>query len=140
MLRPIDLDQWTRTLWAECRGEPLLGQRAVAFVIFNRYKRPGWWSRQKDDIPDDTIQAVVRDKAQFSCWFDSQLYNLLQVPTTDPVYVDLWNICLDVWYGVIEDPTKGATHYHTLDSHPDWSRGLQPCLEIGNHRFFNNVP
>ena len=62
-----------RTLWGECRGEPKIGQIAVAWVILNRAEQPGWWSKSHTEaIMDDTIEAVCLCPHQFSCWWDSQ--------------------------------------------------------------------
>ena len=38
-----DLDIMALTVWAEARGEPVDGQRAVAWVLRNRAAKPGWW-------------------------------------------------------------------------------------------------
>lgn len=45
----LDLDTMALTVWAEARGEAIIGQRAVAWVIRNRWEQPGWWSRQRGD-------------------------------------------------------------------------------------------
>lgn len=108
-----DLDIATRTVWAEARGEGRDGQIAVAWVIRNRAENPRWWSRNRDDIPDDTIAAVCIDPWQFSCWNANDLNRpkLLALPKTDPLYQRIEAICRDVFEGKLPDPTKKADHY-----------------------------
>lgn len=42
-------------------------------------------------------------------------------------------------HGWLDDPTSGATHYHTRAVSPPWSRGRRPAAEIGRHLFYNDV-
>ncbi|MBK8184730.1 MAG: hypothetical protein IPK63_18385 [Candidatus Competibacteraceae bacterium] len=48
------LTVWAEALWGELR----MGQRAVAWVIRNRYENPGWWSRNRDGIQDDNCGCL----------------------------------------------------------------------------------
>jgi spore germination cell wall hydrolase CwlJ-like protein len=41
--------------------------------------------------------------------------------------------------GLLKDNAEGATHYIGKGANPKWMRGLTPCVEIGAHRFFNDV-
>ena len=138
-----DLQTMTLTVWAEARGEPEEGQRAVAWVIRNRYEHPGWWSRQKGDgIPDDTIAAVCRDKCQFSCWNASDQNNRrLYDPATARTlaYMRIRALCLDVLEAPAkEDPTHGADYYCTraVADKTAWARGKTPVATIGHHQFY----
>jgi len=136
--RPIDLITLARTLWGEARGEPREGQIAIAWVIRNRLEHPGWWSRQRgDDIPDDTIEAVCRDPAQFSCWWDAQA-PLVRTRSLGP-QIELARAVLG---GLEPDPTGGADHYHTIARPeaaatwpPKWAVG-HPGVTIGRHLFY----
>lgn len=69
---PADLDTLARTLWAECRGEPLLGQQAVAWVIRNRALNPGWWTWHKSmklkPVRITAVGGACLSPMQFSCW------------------------------------------------------------------------
>lgn len=58
-----DLDTVALTVWGEARGESMVGQSAVAWVIRNRQANPGWWSR-----PHHTLADVCLASYQFSCW------------------------------------------------------------------------
>lgn len=143
-MKPItefDLNTMALTVWAEARGERLVGIIAVADVIKNRYESPKWWSRHKGDgIEDDTIAAVCRDPKQFSCWNDNDPQSKrLKDPKTlrrrDVQYIK------EVCKAVLKDPesiTKGANHYCRTDwvSRTAWARGKTPTKVIGNHSFF----
>lgn len=135
----LDLDTATRTLFGEGRGEPVEGQIAIVHVILNRTRAPGWWSRHKDDIPDDTIAAVCRDPWQFSCWnpSDPNRAKLLALKPADPAYVKLRHVVEAVIRGEHPDPTGGATHYKRYDIRANWADGRTPTARIGVHQFFD---
>ena len=33
---------------------------------------------------------------------------------------------------------RDATHYHATSVSPAWAKKLEPCLEIGNHKFYTD--
>ena len=143
--RPTETDLITLalTIWAEARGEGRDGQRAVAWVIRNRYQQPGWWSRQRgDDIADDTITAVCRDPYQFSCWHPSDpQYPRLFLPATRERldYLLARKVGEEVLAAPPEaDFTQGADHYCTKNvaRYTRWARGRKPILTLGNHQFY----
>lgn len=138
-----DLDTMALTVWAEARGEMIIGQRAVAWVIRNRFEQPGWWSRQRGDgIPDDTVQAVCRDQWQFSCWnpSDPQSHRLHDPATLCRGDVQaIRKICERVLSeSRDDDPTLGSDHYCTRSIAPNtrWAIGRKPAVSIGNHLFY----
>ncbi len=138
-----DLEIMALTVWAEARGESVKGQRAVAWVIRNRFENPGWWSRNTGDgIPDDTITAVCKDPYQFSCWNPSdpnraRLDNPKTKERTD--YQAILALCDDVLRAdPASDPSRGADHYCTSSvvRHTKWARGRTPVIVIGAHHFY----
>jgi len=137
-----DREVLARTLWGEARGEGRIGMHAVANVIINRFRKPGWWSRDRgDNIPDDTIAAVCLDPHQFSCWNrnDPNRNKLLAVDDSDPSYrvaVELADMAIQ---GVLEDIVKGATSYHTKAIKPYWAKAEKPIAEWGQHLFYGAV-
>ncbi len=140
-----DLGIATRTVFGEARGEEYLGKISVMWVILNRALRPGWWSRQEDDIKDDTIAAVCKDSVQFSCWskaaWNAENYRrMVSATMADTAMRDCAAAVAAVLSGLQPDVTRGATHYHTTDVAPSWSRELTPCFRVGRHIFYNNVP
>lgn len=133
---PDDLDTMVRTLSGECRGESLVGQHAVAWVIKNRaeWKPPAWWGH--------TIGQVCRKKHQFSCWSDanfnaSNLAHMMRLQQTDSEYIALETVCLDVLGDKIVDPTNGATHYRVVGTTASWDQAINETsqVQIGRHLF-----
>jgi spore germination cell wall hydrolase CwlJ-like protein len=118
-------------MWAEARGEPVLGRLAVWWVVSNR-----------SDRRDETPKEVVLARNQFS-WTRSDDPNRSQV-------LDAWKhdpngwLAVDVISSLAEsgyttDPTSGATEYYNPAlSSPSWGRGSPGWKEhtvIGHHVF-----
>lgn len=132
-----ELDTLARTLWGEARGELLIGIVAVAWCILNRVNidlnndnKPDWWG--------EGIIGVCKKPQQFSCWnTDDKNYNkILSVTQDDQSFKTCYLIAQQVLSGLWPDPTNGATHYHTIQSSPYWSKGVKPLVTIGNHVFY----
>lgn len=131
----IDIDTAVRTMYGECRGESALGQRAVAHVIINRWKKPCWWSK-----PDHTIQSVCLAPYQFSCWLksDPNRVKMLALSKDDPTYLKLKMNFLQALRE--EDVTKGATHYYAkYIPAPKWVATATKTFEEGVHLFYKDV-
>jgi spore germination cell wall hydrolase CwlJ-like protein len=88
------------TVKMEAGGEPYEGQLAVAYSVMNRVKA------SKSSV----IDAVLRSH-QFSCWnTDSPTrMNLDTIP--DDVMKNCYKAAAAAYFGLVEDPSKGATHY-----------------------------
>jgi N-acetylmuramoyl-L-alanine amidase len=114
--------------WREGRGEPADGWRGILHVILNRSRRPGWWGQ--------SLASVVLCPKQFSS-FNPGDPNADQMPAADDrVFQQILALAEKVMSGQDEDLTGGATHYHTLDTHPDWDKSMAQTAIIGNHIFF----
>lgn len=140
-----DKQALTLTLWGEARGEPLDGKIAVASVIRNRVKA------------GQSYRAVCLAPFQFSCWNDGDDENhrklmsltrqlLMQEPARDtlqPTFLSCARVADQTIAGITADPTKGATHYVTIDllnAHPPkWLSAMKLTRVIGNHAFFKEV-
>ncbi len=118
-----------QAVYFEARGEPTLGQLAVAHVVLNRVR---------DRRYPNTICAVVfqnenrRNRCQFSFACDGRpdrAYNLVA-----------WNrslkIALKVLAGTGEDITHSATHYHAAYVDPAWASSLTETARFGQHLFY----
>ena len=118
------------TIWGEARGEPLLGQVAVGWVIMNRALDPGWWGTD--------VQSVCLKAWQFSCWHDMQGPRVRAVNDSDPRYTQAMLIAMGiVRHAYPTDPTGGADHYYAdYIPPPKWVYGKEPCLTVGRHRFY----
>lgn len=132
-------DVLARTLWGEARGEKVRGIEAVAAVVMNRVRRAQnrggryWWG--------NSIQQVCQKPWQFSCWNpgDPNRAKLEQVSEQDRTFRICLRVARRAAAGVLDDPTGGATHYHTQNVAPPWARGRTPSASIGNHLFYNDV-
>lgn len=128
-----DIDVLARTLWGEARGEGEEGMQAVAAVICNRARQPGWWGRG--------IAGICQRARQFSCWNadDPNRAALLAVDASDPAFATALRLARLAVAGALPDPTHGATHYHSLSVRPAWAAGQQPCARIGGHLFYRAI-
>lgn len=129
----FDFQIAARTIWAEARGEPEAGQRAIAFVLVNR-RRTGRWGY--------AFASVCVAPKQFSCWndYDTNRGKMLELSDNDPLLIKFVGFLHDALVAV-PDPTAGAMYYYApngLALHPVWAQD-QPYIQIGNHRFFRTV-
>lgn len=123
-----------RTIYGEARGEGWNGMVAVAYVILNRAALGGWWG--------DSIISVAQKPWQFSAWNEGDpnravIENLK--PGDSWIFDKAYEIAGLVIGGDIEDPTGGATNYHTLEITPAWADPSKQVAVIGNHIFYEGI-
>lgn len=119
-------------IYFEARGEPELGQIAVAQVVLNRLKNPAY---------PDTICGVVyqnknrRNRCQFSFACDG-----IRERITDK---GAWAKAQDLAKRVMDDEKTlyiedvgPATHYHATYVRPRWARHMTKKEKIGHHIFY----
>ncbi len=112
-----DLYLLARVVYSEARGEPYLGQVAVAAVVLNRVKSP--------EFPN-TISGVVYQPWAFTAVNDGQI-NLTPNETAKKAAQDAMN----GW-----DPTYGCLfYYNPKTATSSWIRQKETHLEIGSHVF-----
>lgn len=133
--RALEVDVLARTVWGEARGEGSMGMQAVACVVLNRVavaKEHGgyWWG--------DSIVQVCQKPYQFSCWNkdDANYRQLLAVEGTNLHFATAQRIARRAVYGILDDPTGGATHYHAAGVSPAWAKNEKPSAVIGRHIFY----
>ena len=118
-----------RTLYGECRGEPVEGQRAVAHVLWNRLK-DGRWGKN--------LASVCLARLQFSCWnpSDAQRPLMAALSDDDPALKRLADLLADPG----ADPTHGALYYFsdTMIKPPSWAIGMTFLCKIGHHSFYTD--
>lgn len=139
----LDLDFLFRTIYGEARGEPVLGQIAVGFVVCNRAKIAKEYKKLHDKnhplYGSGTPASACTVAYQFSCWNLGDP-NLPIIQALDPTtaegmaFVEAAKTALEE---KILDPSNGATHYHTPDVFPDWAQDQKSCAAIGRHIFYN---
>ncbi len=115
--RETEVEILARLVNGEARGEPYIGQVAVAAVVLNRVKHPSF---------PNTISGVVFQTGAFDAVWDGQ-FDL--EPTADAVRAA--RDAMNGW-----DPTGGCIYYYnpaTATNPWIWTRTVQ--LEIGRHAF-----
>lgn len=112
-------------VYFESRGEPVMGQAAVAWVTLNRARLDGV-----------SICDTVHAKFQFSWTIGSP------APVRDSA---AWKSAVEVavfsMVGYVEDPTYGSTHYlnpDKLDALPTWASAYERVGKLGNHVFYRD--
>lgn len=131
-----DQDIVARTLWAEARSQGILGMVAVACVIQNRAKNPGWWGHD--------LRGVCLARMQFSCWNqnDPQFSSIRADRIIDSAFPKAEIISDILFHNAIADITKGADHYRAEYAHPVWAVGKTPTFTCGNpgaHHLFYKI-
>ena len=132
----LDIDVLARTIWGEARGEGSIGMQAVANVVMNRALiselKGGhyWWG--------NSVVQICQRPYQFSCWNkdDPNYRQLLAAESDDPLFamaIRLSRLAID---HILDDVTKGATHYHAAGISPHWTRNEKPCAVVGRHIFY----
>jgi N-acetylmuramoyl-L-alanine amidase len=111
-------------VYHEARGSSIDDQIATAHVVMNRVASARY---------PDTPCEVVYQSNQFS-WTNDSLPNM---PTNERAYALAEVVAYQVLFGHTEDITNGATHYHTTDINPYWSRYSVNETVIGAHIYMN---
>lgn len=119
-------------IYHESRGEPDLGQIAVAQVTLNR----------ASDNPKEICQAVFQP-GQFSWTAGAKNKNGAIKSRVIPKQGDeSWEkakrIAQDVLAKKHRDITKGASHYHEHHVRPKWTKKMIVVARIGNHIFYRD--
>ncbi len=116
-------------VYYEARGEPYIGQVAVAQVVMNR-ARSGKWSRGLCSV---ISQGVERgEKCQFS-----YMCRTSRAPPVGAMWDRAQEIAIDAVHGrVWLRELVEATHYHTRAVSPVWRTGLDPLGSFGSHVFY----
>lgn len=118
-------------IYFESRGEPVLGQYAVASVTMNRAERN----------PEKVCQTVLA-KSQFS-WTTKMVSNRKLKTAFTPKDEDAWNKAMIIakvtLSGRMMDITKGSTHYHASYVRPYWRKAMPMTLVMGSHIFYRSV-
>lgn len=125
-----DIELFSRLLYGEARGESLEGQKAVACVVMNRVSKGGWFGC--------SLKDVILKRKQFSCFDDNdpncKILKKKEIKNKD--FSLCFSIAEDFLMLGYQDITEGATHYHTKQVTPSWSKNLTFIKEFGNHKFY----
>lgn len=139
---PSQTEVVAAVIWAEARGEGLMGMRMVAEVIENRrmlLRSSGGYGT----IWVRTAYEVVIEPKQFSClntWGAAKLVAFAKASTGPDR--SAWEACLQLAEQLVQGTfenfnwTQGATHYHSVAVRPAWAGKLQCMVEYRNHIFY----
>ena len=124
-------------IYFEARGEPMVGQVAVAQVIMARVNderypnticevvKQGYYYSWNPEIP-------IPDKCQFSFWCDGKPEKIKD----EDAYFWATEVAQAVMVGTLYDTTQGATHYHAYYVQPSWSKKFTQTVRINDHIFY----
>lgn len=118
----------------EAKGEPLVGQMAVAAVTLNRLGNP----RFPKSVCEVVWQGVENGRAncQFSWACDRQGDRPLEdIPWQRAQQVAYRAMFLDPF-----DPTNGALYFHANYVRPLWADEKARIMRIGRHIFYGENP
>jgi N-acetylmuramoyl-L-alanine amidase len=113
-------------IFHEARGEPALGQIAIAWVIENRKQDPRY--------PGTVCQVVEEGGTRLNgCQFSYYCDGVPEWPVDDKRAYGMAFLNA-VLYRMVADPTLGSTNYHASSVSPSW--GSTPTITINNHLFY----
>lgn len=121
-------------IYHEARGEPLVGQIAVAQVVLNRVESPQFPNTICDVVKDGHYNenVPVINKCQFSWWCDGK--------SDTPQDTVRWENSLHLAATLAEKPyldvTEGALYYHATYVKPYWADHFKETVTINNHIFY----
>ncbi|MEH7224257.1 spore cortex-lytic enzyme [Bacillus sp. JJ1566] len=114
-----DIQLLANAVYGEARGEPYIGQVAIAAVILNRLDSPTF---------PDTVSGVIFEPLAFTAVADGQIW-LTPNEQAKKAVVD----AINGW-----DPTGGATYYfNPATATSKWIWGRPQIKRIGKHIFCN---
>lgn len=129
-----ELEVLAKTIYGEARGEPQVGQEAVAFTVLNRIEKRSWWGRD--------IIRVCKYPWQFSCWNsnDPNSATLNTMAGNASELIPFLNVARRVLTGQAQNPIGKATHYYAdYIAPPSWVSGATFVTKIGRHLFYADV-
>ena len=119
-------------MYFEARNESELGKLAVSHVVLNRVSD----KRFPNTVCDVIRQGgeTRRHRCQFSWWCDGRSDR----PRNTSVWKASMAFAKDIYFGLYDDPTKGALWYHADYVKPSWRNSLARGPKIGRHLFYGD--
>jgi spore germination cell wall hydrolase CwlJ-like protein len=117
-------------IYFEARGEPIIGQIAVAQVVLNRVEDWRWPDTVCDVVKENRHPGTLH-RCQFSFYCDG----LPEIVTDQAAWNTAEHIAglmLDGTYTL----TVPATHYHAVQVAPFWSLHYTFLGRVGDHLFY----
>ncbi|TNE34408.1 MAG: hypothetical protein EP348_10940 [Alphaproteobacteria bacterium] len=118
-----------QAVYFEARGEPLIGQVAIAEVILNRIVDPRY--------PGTACKVVFQNQnRRHKCQFSFACDGLSDRPKNATAWEAALKVVALVMNGERSGIAKRATHYHAAYVNPKWSEHLQKLGQVGGHIFY----
>ena len=119
----------TQAIYFEARGEPILGQYAVAEVVMNRV--------ESDKFPDDVCSVTQQDlgPGPHDCQFSYECDGVPEHMSEASARRQAERIAYIVGSGVT-DVVGDALYFHADTVAPRWSKTFHRVRGIGNHIFY----
>lgn len=122
-------------IYHEARGEPIMGQYAVAAVTMNRA------SHNEDKVCDMVFQPK-----QFS-WTNGNAHRVkggwelshAMWPRDQVAWWKANRIALMVLTGRMPDNTAGSNFYHATSAKPAWRLAFERTRQVGQHIFYRHT-
>lgn len=127
-----EIECLAKTVYFEARGEPELGQRAVAHVVMNRVAHPGF---------ADSVCGVVKQGGGRgpSCQFSWYCDGLSDQPREAERWAEARALARAVYWGESVDVTGGALYFHATHVSPRWREAFRRGERIGRHVFYTGA-
>jgi spore germination cell wall hydrolase CwlJ-like protein len=123
-----EFDCLARNIYWESKGEPALGQIAVAAVTLNRVGLSRW---------GDSICEVVKQR-QGGCQFSWVCSPSRYREPRGSAWAYAKDIAATMLYTNWTDPTEGALYFHATYVRPSWSYVKPRAARFGNHIFYRD--
>lgn len=115
-------------LYHEARGEPRVGQLAVAEVVLNRVM---------DNRYPNSVCEVMEQEHNGVCHFSFWCDGLSDNPENKELWEEINSTTKQLFYNYPGlNLTQGATHYHHIEIYPIWAENLTKIVRIENHIFY----
>lgn len=119
----------TQAIYFEARSESIAGQQAVAQVVINRSRLPGF---------PHTVCGVVFEGYErlTGCQFSFACDGSPLEPNDYAAWVRARAVAKRALAGFVYKPMANATHYHASWMTPYWSARMSRIGQIGGHIFY----
>jgi spore germination cell wall hydrolase CwlJ-like protein len=119
----------TAAVYYEARSETEDGQRAVAQVVLNRVRHPGF--------PNSVCGVVYEGSARSTgCQFSFTCDGSMARGREPGPWTRARRIAAEALGGYVYAPVGLATHYHTTAIRPWWAASMNRAVTIGSHIFY----
>ncbi len=122
-----ELECLADAVYYEARGEPAAGQAAVAQVVLNRARRPGF---------PKSVCGVVFQRAGRACQFSFACDGSVTARRDIAAWGRARRVASLALAGRAVDEVGGATHFHTVTSSAAWGARFWQVARIGAHVFY----